>query len=251
MKVPGRQCGGRALHSEQALWVCWPGAGACTAGMRPGRQPPKAMGAMVGAGQRMVHMPLEGGLAGDRVSKEERCKAGVGRHGESCGMESSGFGRLSVLDQKIRVSGWALGLASLPHSRRAHSPRAQACLPTQRGAGGERTPESPWERPRAWGLGRQSRRDGGVGPAETNHRGPGDACSGEKPLPFRFFPGRHRNEISGLRWGCSAPWRPRCRLLVRGAQWRVRATEGSRAWRRWGRPFPLHSDSFFSGLPRF
>lgn len=135
------------------------------------------------------------------------------------------------------------------------SPSAQSggrgpASPPSKAPGGERTPE-----------GRRR------GPGRDKPPGPGDARRGEKPLPFHFLPGGGGNQVSGLRWGCSAPWRPCSRLPVPRALRRVRApgapgarrahsaphpAQEARRGGRGGRRLPPHCAlTVPSGLPRF
>lgn len=192
----------------------------------------------------MVHMHGEGGpRQTESPGREARrgLEGGILRSWPTVSPASENLG--------LRMGPWLPPASRTPGACRAEG---AGRFPVQRCARAEGTPEPPRERARAWGPGRQSRRDGRLGPAGTTHWGPEDARGWEKPLPFHFLPGGGRNEVLGLRWGCSALWRPRCRLPVPGARIGMCVPQRPRAHRAdgGGRP-PPHPDSVSSGLLRF
>ena len=107
---------------------------------------------MVGAEQWVVHVPVEVDLRGDQTGwgKGMSCKAGVGKQGEACGLESQDLDHSENPGLRMRPGPPAL--------LQGAELRALAHVPTQGGACGER------RRPKGNGLGReaQATRAGGM-----------------------------------------------------------------------------------------
>lgn len=220
----------------------------------------------MGAGQRLVHTPCERWTGGETESAEAgREDAGAARQGLGNTERLLGWNPQAWMTLSPGSGNLSRAPAPLAFPERAER-RAQARLPPS-AAPGARTPELPRERPRDGNPGLRCRppepEGRRRGPSRDKPPGPrGRARGGEKPLPFHFLPGGGGNEVSGLRWGCGAPWRPRsgsrppvrtsARACGRGLGPRVgTAPLAGSTSPGWERPPPPHPDSVCSDLLRF
>lgn len=232
MKVLGREHGGHPFTVSRAAVGVLAGAGEGTQqAMRPGRQPPKAMGTHGGS-------RVENGLhTGGRRTRGE-AEMGVGRQR---GLWGGVLGTWTALSPGSENLGPRMGPGPPPASRTPRMRRTEGagpppCPALRRGKEDARTPRGT-----ASDVGPRPLEPEGLPRRASRDEPPGfrDARGGEKPLPFHFLPDGGRNEVLGLRWGCSAPWRPRGRFPVPRARIGVCVPQRARTLRGgWGESHP-------------